>query len=335
MKIGVLLLNTGTPENCDKHSVGKYLREFLMDGRVVDLPWFFRWILVNLLIVPTRAKNSAEAYQKIWNNGSPLLSHCLGIKNALSERLGENYVVELGMRYGKPNIPAAIKKLQEASCEKWMVIPLFPQYASASTGSVLEQSLWLIQKEQYIPSIYIKSFFYDEPLFIQAYARLIQKDWIEKKSDFILFTYHGLPERHIKKIGCSSVCSANCPDITSVNATCYRAQCFKTSQLLAEKLGLPAEKYATVFQSRLGKTPWIKPYTDEYLSKLIQKNIQNLQVVSPSFTADCLETLEELGIRLKEQWEKSGGKNFTLTPCLNTEPEWIDMLYQTINENHL
>lgn len=376
-KIGVLLLNTGTPEKADYYHVAKYLHEFLMDPRIIDLPWIFRWPLVHGLIIPSRLKASTEAYQKIgeqkwtpetryWtlqnDYPSPLLSNSLKLKAALSEKLNRDahtqqsdtpnsildtqnlncYVVELGMRYGKPSIATAIENLQKAQCQRLIILPLFPQYASASTGSAVEACLKTLQKSWNIPDIYIKTAFYDDPDFIEAYAELIKNTknepaemntFFENPDNFLLFSYHGLPERHIAKSQCqhqSTHCStkdnihASCPEISSKNAFCYRTQCYMTSRLLAEKLLVPKEQYETVFQSRLGKLPWIKPYTDTYLSELISKDIKNLWVVCPSFTADCLETLEEIGIRLKIQWFKMGGHHFTLIPCLNAAESWVD-----------
>ncbi len=356
-KTGVLLLNTGTPEQSDKKHVAKYLRQFLMDPRVIDLPWFIRWPLINLLIIPTRVSASTEAYQKIWTEqGSPLLVNCLALKEKLAEKLNASsisngsknkYIVELGMRYGQPDIPSAIQKLKEAKCNKIIIMPLFPQYASASTGSVIEEALNVLAKNWNIPDITVKSSFYDDSGFIEAYAKIIQKSNTDihlniKSTDFLLFSYHGLPWRHIEKSECGhklNYCnkqenikkgempmSQSCPAVSLDNAVCYRAQCYATSRLLAEKLGLNSAQYDTAFQSRLGKTPWITPYSDLYLSELIKKGIKNLSIACPSFTADCLETIEEIGIRMKEQWIELGGENFTLSPCLNADSFWVEKL---------
>lgn len=316
MKIGVLLVNTGTPKKADQYHVAKYLREFLMDPRVIDLPWFIRWPLVNLLIIPTRTKKSTEAYQKIWtDSGSPLLTHSLELKNQLTEKLNDDYVVEIGMRYGQPSIDTAIQKLKQAACDQWIIIPLFPQYASASTGSAIEKFLTIIASEWNIPSLRILHCFYNNPHFIEAYASLIQQKLTNSfESTHLLFSYHGLPQRHI----------------TKSTTPCYRTQCFETSKLIAEKLQLTPEQYSTTFQSRLGKTPWIKPYTDEYLSILIQKGTKNLFVACPSFTIDCLETLEEIGVRLQQQWYQLGGNHFERVPCPNTSEHWIEMLINEI-----
>lgn len=329
-KTGILLLNTGTPKKADKTHVGRYLRQFLMDPRVIDLPWYIRWPLVNGLVIPARLKTSTEAYRMIWTEkGSPLLANSVILKEKLSALYPE-YTIALGMRYGEPSVADAIEALQKAGCERWIIMPLFPQYASASTGSVLALFLAIIAQFNNIPPFRIVPSFYDHPAFIQAYANNIQPVLPTSMSeeDFVLFSYHGLPERHIGKSGCKTVCYTqkdypDCPAISIKNAYCYRAQCYATSRLLAEQLQLKSKQYATVFQSRLGKTPWIKPYNDEYLAVLIQKGIKNLAIACPSFVIDCLETLEEIAIRLKAQWEKCGGVGFTMVPCLNDDASWI------------
>lgn len=306
--IGILLLNTGTPENSDRKTVAKYLRQFLMDPRVIDLPFCIRWPLVNLFIIPTRASSSSHAYQSIWTaNGSPLLVYSKALQAKLGEKLGENYCVELGMRYGKPDIPSSLEKLRH--CSQIILVPLFPQYASASFGSVIEKALKEIAVQKQIPPIAIFPPFYNMEGFIKSYAHLIQKSLKNVSVDFVLFSYHGLPERQN----------------VQTNPT-YSEQCYITSQKLAATLNLPTERYGTSFQSRLGKTPWIKPYTDEYLVTLREKGIKNLFVACPAFTADCLETIEEIGMRLKEEWMMLGGENFYLSPCLNSEKEWVEWL---------
>lgn len=324
---GVLLINLGTPDNCDAKSVYRYLTEFLNDPRVIDLPIWLRWPLVNLLIVPLRHKKSAAAYQKIWTAASsPLLRHGQQLQQALSQALGKDYQVELGMRYGNPSIKAALQNLQH--CSRITVIPLFPQYSSAATGSAIEKLLSVAAKQWNIPELVIKKDFYNDPRFIAAYADVINKNISNKKLDLLLFSYHGLPERHIDKSLCQAKCDRvnACPSITQENAFCYRAQCFATSRLLAQTLGLDEKKYRVAFQSRLGRTPWIKPYTDLLLPELIQQGITNIAVVCPSFVADCLETLEEINIRAREQWQALGGGEFTFIPCLNEEPLWVKTL---------
>jgi len=373
MKKGIILANTGTPSGADEFFVKRYLRQFLNDPRVVDLPRVLRWLLVNMWIVPMRAKKSSEAYRKIWtSDGPPLLTNSLLLKEQLSARLGDDYCVEIGMRYGEPTMVSAIDALQKQDCSELILLPLFPQYASASTGSVIEAFLKHVQSYQYIPAIKVLPAFYDQSGFIGAYAALIQTKIQEKQPDLVLFSYHGLPLRHIQKnkyristsslreifsfpllrqaFSLSSLRGAqrrSNPDrdldeqpiwIASLSARndglgsnpCYKTQCLETSRLLAEKLGLAAEQYTTGFQSRLGRLPWIQPYTDELLPSFIDKGIKHLLIACPSFTVDCLETLEEIAIRLRETWHALGGESFDVVPCLNASPLWIDYLARSI-----
>lgn len=327
LKKGILLVNTGTPERADPFFVGRYLKTFLSDPRVVDLPSVVRWILVNLLIVPFRAFKSAHAYQAVFlPEGSPLLIYSLALKTALSESLGEEYRVALGMRYSKPSIKAALSELKE--CDEITLLPLFPQYSSAATGSCLEECLSILSKENNVPPLRIIRDFYREPGFIQSYAKLITQQLAGKPVDFLLFSYHGLPERHLVKSGCRSKCyqkNQPCREYEANSFHCYRAQCYETSSLLAEAIPLSCE-FGTTFQSRLGKTPWIQPYTDFYLDDLRKKGVENLAIACPSFVIDCLETLEEINLRARQQWESLGGKSFTFIPCLNTESEWVHSL---------
>jgi protoporphyrin/coproporphyrin ferrochelatase len=324
MKKGILLINLGTPDACDVTSVSNYLHEFLNDPRVIDLSAIVRWILVNLIIIPFRVKKTTRAYQKIWlGAGSPLLVHSLTLKQALEEELGEAYHVELGMRYGNPSIQSALDKLK--SCNHVTVLPLFPQYSSAASGSAMEDVINIMGKNWNIPSLVLKKDFYAEPDFIAAYADIIRRSLADKKIDRLIFSYHGLPERHIQKSECQASCEkpGACPEISDLNAYCYRAQCYATSRLLADALNLAPDEYCVAFQSRLGHTPWVKPYTDLVLPKLIQKGIKHIAVVCPSFVADCLETLEEVDIRMRAQWLKLGGEGFTCVPCLNASPRWV------------
>lgn len=326
-KHGILLINLGTPENYSLKAIRRYLRQFLSDWRVIDLNFFLRFFLVNFIILPFRSKKTAAAYQKIWSTeGSPLLNNSNRIKEALARELGENYQVELGMRYGTPSIKTALSQFN--NCDKISVLPLFPQYSSAATGSAISEFLKAYTSQWNIPNMTIKRDFYNDPNFIRAYAEIIQKNIVKKNPDVILFSYHSLPERHLIKSKCRMECSSNgtCGDIQEANQYCYKAQCYVTSALLAKALHLTSNQYRVAFQSRLGKTPWIGPYTDVILPQLIQEGIKNIAVVCPSFIVDCLETLEEINIRARSQWEMLGGETFTFIPCLNDEPEWIKAL---------
>lgn len=331
MKKGLLLLNIGTPDSPNTSAVRRYLKAFLADKRVIDLPWVLRYILLYGVILPFRPRKSAHAYQAIWTSqGSPLLVYSEQLIEKLQKKLGDDYQVALGMRYGKPSIENALNTLK--NCKNITILPLFPQYSSAATGSSIEEALRLIAKRELIPEVRVIRDFYQNPAFIQAQANLI-KPYLPNH-DYLLFSYHGIPERHLNKIGCNPVCRSACPPITDKNEACYRAQCYETSRLLAQSLALEVSTYSTSFQSRLGKTPWIQPFTDTVLNELAEKGIKNLLIACPAFVTDCLETLEEIGIRAKAQWQQAGGLTLTLVPCLNTSDDWVEAI-TIINSNEI
>lgn len=323
MKQGLLLINLGTPDAPDTRSVRRYLREFLADRRVIDLPALIRYPLLYGLILPFRPRQSAQAYQAIWKeNGSPLLIHSRNLAAKLQSVLGDRCQVALGMRYGNPSIEQALQQLKH--CTHITVLPLYPQYSSAATGSSIENVLTLLAQKPVQPSLTIIRDFYNHPRFLAAQAQRI-KPYLDDH-DYLLLSFHGVPERHLKASGCDAICTETCPLPVAANQACYRAQCFATGQLLAARLGLPAGYYQVAFQSRLGKTPWIKPYTDEVLTELASQGIKRLAVACPSFVADCLETLEEIGLRAQLQWMKLGGEKLTVIPCLNDNQQWVESL---------
>lgn len=323
MQEGLLIINLGTPNHPDRKAVRAYLSEFLTDGRVIDLPAVIRYILVYGIILPFRTKQSAHAYQSIWSEqGSPLLFHSQNLAKQLQTKLSPDFKIALGMRYGNPSIKTALDELKD--CTTITVLPLYPQYSSAATGSSIEEVMRLMSTQEVIPSLRIIRDFYQHPSYIKAQAGLIKESLGEDQH--LLFSYHGLPERQINKSGCHTVCKESCPPVTETNQGCYKAQCYETSRRLAGELQLNRDQYSTAFQSRLGKTPWIKPYTDEVLTELAAQGIKNLAICCPSFVADCLETLEEIGLRAKEQWIGLGGKEFNLIPCLNDSRAWIEAI---------
>ncbi|PCI39475.1 MAG: ferrochelatase [Thiotrichales bacterium] len=334
-KTGVLLINIGTPKDCDIRSVKTYLREFLSDPRVIDLPNIIRWLLVNLIIVPRRAPKSLKAYKKIWQPcGSPLEIYSDKLKQSLQQSMQDEFIVEIAMRYGKNSIQKALQRLSE--CGKLIVIPLFPQYSSAATESAIEAMFAALEKKWRSSDVKVITSFYDHPDFVSAYTEVIRKNLPKTPIDMLLFSYHGLPVRHIEKTGCGANCNKVnvCPKVSKENLNCYRAQCYATSEALAQRLGLSLKKYLTTFQSRLGGTKWIEPYTDKILNDLKAQGVKNIAIVCPAFVTDCLETLEEIGIRLRKKWEDLGGEEFTLIPCLNINPRWIKTLKNIVLEQN-
>ncbi|KTD24708.1 ferrochelatase [Legionella lansingensis] len=327
MKNGLLLINLGTPDHCTPAAVKRYLREFLADKRVIDLPAPLRYLILHTLILPFRPKQAAHAYKAIWDKeGSPLLINSRKLQTKLQCRLGEEYKVVLGMRYGNPSISEALDEVND--CERLTVLPLFPQYSSAATGSAIEKLLKLLATQKSIPTLTVIRDFYHHPGFIKAQAALIEP--YLASHDYLLFSYHGIPERHLAHHGCQTVCANSCPPITQSNQVCYKAQCYMTTRELVRQLNLTKEQYGMAFQSRLGKTPWIKPYTDALLPKLAQQGIKRVAIACPSFVADCLETLEEIGIRAKEQWQRLGGVQLSLIPCLNDTDLWVTGLIEIL-----
>jgi protoporphyrin/coproporphyrin ferrochelatase len=321
--VGVLLINLGTPDDTEISSIRRYLREFLLDPRVIDLPAFFRYLLVYGAILPFRPFKTAKAYEKIWQaNGSPLRTHTQDLSAKVGKCLGGNYRVKAAMRYGNPSIASALKELSD--CKEIIVLPLFPQYSSAATGSAIAKTFIELSKQWNLPAVKVIDQFYSRQEFTSPLAELI-KPYISDPETYLLFSYHGLPERHLDKSHCKSPCERRdaCPLISNENYFCYRAQCYETSRLVAKKLLLNSDRHTSAFQSRLGKIPWIKPYTDEVFPRLYANGIKKLVVACPAFTADCLETLEEIGIQAKEQWLALGGKSFELVPCLNSHDSWV------------
>ncbi|GAB3332483.1 ferrochelatase [Larkinella ripae] len=333
-KTGVLIVNLGTPDSPSVPDVRKYLREFLMDGRVIDVPYAQRYFLVNGIIAPFRAPKSAKVYRELWTvNGSPLKYYGEIVERDLQASLGDDYVVKLAMRYQNPSIDAGLSAFQQLGLTDIVVIPFFPQYASASTGSVYEKVMDIVGKWQVIPRVAFTNSFLDHPKFIEGFAQRARQYMAQESFDHYLFSYHGLPERQILKGDVTGhVCKLGdcCSSLHSMNQYCYRAQCFETTRLLVQALGIPEGKYTTSFQSRLGKNPWIKPYTDEVIPELAQKGISSVLAFSPAFVADCLETTIEVGEEYRELFEKHGGKRWQLVESLNDSPLWIELLVDLV-----
>ncbi len=328
-RTGILLMNLGTPNDPSPKSVAIYLKEFLMDRFVIDVPAFFRWILVYILIVPRRSHKSAEAYQKIWTKrGSPLKFHSEDLTDKVREKLGSKYEISLAMRYQNPSIESVLTDWKAKGISEIRVMPLYPQYALASSKSSEDRVAEVAKQLHYNAKISYLKPFYKDPGYIDAFAEKIAETLALDSWDHLLFSYHGLPERQIRKADQSgSFClkaKECCNEINEVNSEfCYRAHCFETSRKIAEKLKLPPGKWSVSFQSRLGATKWITPYTDIVLNELADKEVKNLVITCPAFTADCLETLEEIEMRAEAQFLDRGGKQLKMVPSLNSSDLWV------------
>ena len=321
MPTGLVLINLGTPDEPTTPAVRRYLREFLSDPRVIDINPVGRALLLNLIILPTRPAKSAHAYRQIWDpeRGSPLLSHSKDLAAAVQRQLGESWRVALAMRYGNPSIASALEAMK--GCDRIVVLPLFPQHAASSTSTAVARVMELATAGWDVPAIDIVPAFFADPGFIDAWVAVAKPALEAAKPDHVLFSFHGLPERQIKKSGDEAcLASATCCDRT--HPTCYRSQCYATARVLVERLGIGA--HTVCFQSRLGRTPWITPHTDVVLDELAKAGTKRLAVLCPAFVADCLETLEEIGIRAKLQFKTGGGEDLVLVPSLNATPAWVD-----------
>lgn len=333
-KEGILLVNLGTPKSPKPRDVYRYLQEFLMDGRVIDIPAFPRNLLVKGIIVPFRHRKSAAMYRKVWTDrGSPLLYHGEDVAGALQKKLGKAYKVVLAMRYQEPSIQRGLETLRAAKVERITVFPLFPQYASATTGSVHDKVMEVLRTWQAIPEVQLINSYFDHPAFIEAFAaRGAQYSWQEY--DHVIFSFHGLPERQIHKADNHDVCRLGdcCQQITPENQYCYRAQCFGTANAIATALGIPDERYTVSFQSRLGRAEWIKPYSEPLVKALAGQGAKKLLVFSPAFVADCLETIFEIGEEYLEVFQENGGEDLQLVESLNSHPLWIDAMVKILQE---
>jgi len=326
--IGVLLLNLGTPDSPEVGDVRRYLRQFLSDPRVINLPGPLRWLLLNLVILPFRPRRSAAAYQLIWMpEGSPLLHHSRHLSEGVSEALGNGFRVELAMRYGSPSIEHGLSALLASNPQSIVVLPLFPQYAIASTGSALAEVARVLETIETPPPVYTIDAFYDHPSFIAATAAVAKPVLSQFEPDHVVMSFHGLPEwqvRDLDSTGNHCLVKADCCDrVRAENRNCYRAHCFATARALEAALELKEQDTSLVFQSRLGRTPWLDPDLVEVLPQLAARGVKRPAVFCPSFVADCLETLEEIGIRARAQWRELGGEDLCLIPCVNAEPVWV------------
>lgn len=332
---GLLLMNVGTPDDPSPGSVRRFLREFLSDDRMLDIPAVLRWLLLHLIILPVRPRRSAESYRKIWTErGSPLMFHSRDLEQAVRTALAGEYAVELGMRYGNPSLESALEKLWSRGVEELTVLPLYPQNAASSTSSSLSRVYELVRRKWDVLPLKVVGPFFDHPGFLDAFAEVARPAIERARAEKVLFSFHGVPERHVRKsdrTGRHCLESASCCDaLTQVNRGCYRAEAFYIARELARRLELPQDRYQVSFQSRLGRTVWVRPYTDHLIPELAQQGVKRLAVVCPAFVADCLETVEEIGIRAKESFVAAGGEELVLVPSLNATPRWVQAVGELV-----
>lgn len=333
-KRGVLLINLGSPDSPKTGDVRRYLREFLMDGRVIDCAWPVRFALVNLAIIPKRAHESAKAYESIWTReGSPLVATSKKVCAELAKLV--DVPVELAMRYQNPSIEEAVNNLVYNGVVELLVIPLFPHYAMSSFETAAERAVEIAFEQAPHMKVKVADPFYARPDYIRALVARAEP-YLSKPFDHLLFSFHGLPERHLRKAdptGQHDLSRENCCDPSNpAHKTCYRAHCYATVREFARAHGLPREKYSVAFQSRLGREVWMQPYTDVELQRLAKQGVKRLAVMCPAFVADCLETIEEIGMRGRDTFLSNGGKEFTLIPCLNEHSLWVEALANMVRE---
>ena len=336
-RTGILLINLGTPDAPRTPEVRAYLRALLSSDRVLDINPVGRWLLLNLIILPFRPRKSAKAYREIWmENGSPLLVYSQKLKDAITEHFSEeNIPVELGMQCGNPSIKSAVERLRKEECDRIIVLPMYPQYSSSTYGSAVEDLYKEILHDWNMPQLQIIPPFFSDSRFIDAWAK-VGSPFIENKPDHVLFSFHSLPIRHLEKSDPSgNWCKNNqecCIELVNENRNCYSAQCFHTAKLIAERCNLSEEKWSVSFQSRFGREEWIKPDTEKHLARLAENGVKRVVVFCPAFVSDCLETLEEIGIRAAEHFRKHGGEELKLIPSLNDHPEWVHTLTSIIRQ---
>lgn len=315
-KKGLLIAYLGTPDSPDVLSVRRYLKEFLSDPRIIEVPKIIWWFVLNIFILNFRSFNSARLYKSIWTDGgSPLLVNCIKIREKVQKSLPSNYQVALGMRYGNPSIKSALNELKEANCRDIEVITLFPHYSATTVGSIFDAVSTEIKSWRWVPSVKFLNSYHDNPLLIEILSKRIKKSFESQgKPDKLVFSYHSIPKKYFD------------------SGDPYHCLCQKTSRLIAEKLSLDEKDYITAFQSRFGPSEWLKPYTSETMKSLPKEGIKSVQVVSPGFGVDNLETLQEIDIENKEYFEDAGGENFHYIPCLNDDDDHVEFLISLIGK---
>jgi ferrochelatase len=331
-KTAVLLINVGTPDEPTVKAVRRYLFEFLNDRRVIDIPLVFQKILVNLIIVPFRAPKSTKLYQRLWTEkGSPLLYYSESLRNGLQQKTGSKADVYMAMRYGNPSIEKALSVIQSGNYSRLVILPMFPQYASSTSGTAIQAVMDRVRSWNTIPEIHVINQFYDHPAFLGAFAQQIQS-YQPEKYDHLIFSFHGLPNRHLEKNHpTESLQNCNCENLLpEFGKSCYKATCYQTSRELVKRLNLKEGQYSVSFQSRLSSN-WMTPFTDQNLINRAKQGNKNILVVAPSFVTDCLETIVEISMEYKELFLKNGGQNLLLVESLNDSPKWISALEEILS----
>lgn len=330
-KKGILLVNLGTPDSPSWGGLRSYLSQFLTDRRVIDLPWLFRNMLFRGIVVPIRSRKVAKLYQELWTDeGSPLKVYGQRVAKGVQELLGDEYVVELAMRYQNPSIESALDKLKEAYVSEVIIFPLFPQYASATTGSVFEEVMRILKQKELIPTVKMINSYYDHPDVIKLYADKARKHNLEDFDHFI-FSFHGVPQRYLKKENDYCKCDGQCClTIEPANQFCYSAQCHATAFAIAKELQIDADQMTVSYQSRFGPEAWLQPYTDKVLEEQLEKGNKKILCFSPAFVADCLETTIEIGDEYKEDFMHAGGEQLDLVESLNDDPRWMQAIVDIV-----
>lgn len=333
-KKGLLLVNLGTPDAPTWNGLRRYLSQFLTDRRVIDIPWLFRNILFRGVVVPIRSLRVSKLYKEVWTEeGSPLKVYGEKVADGVQNIMGDDYVVRLAMRYQNPSIEVGLNELIKENVSEIVIFPMFPQYASASTGSVHEEVMRLLKKREIIPPLKMINSYFDHPEMIKLFADNARKHDIESYDHFI-FSFHGLPQRYLKKESDFCKCDGQCcKTIHPVNQFCYSAQCHASAYAIARELGISEEDMTISFQSRLGPVDWLKPYTDKVLEEQVEKGNKKVLVFSPAFVADCLETIMEIGIEYKEDFVADGGEELDYVVSLNDNPRWMQIIADIVKDN--
>jgi len=315
-KIGVLITNLGTPDAPKCPKLRKYLTQFLTDPRVIELPSLLRNFLVRGIIINVRSHKSAAAYRTVWEDeGSPLLTHSQSLVGKVQSSLGDDYIVELGMRYGNPSIQDAISSLHEQGCRKLIILPMYPQYSGSTNGSTMDSVGDSLQKQRWVPHLHFINHYHQNKLYINALVKSIKAHWKENgRAQKLIFSFHGIPERYVK------------------SGDPYQQHCQETVAHVVDKLKITDEEYQLVYQSRVGREPWLSPYCDETMKALPKQGTKSVDVVCPGFSADCLETIEEINEENKEYFLESGGENYSYIPCLNSNDDHVSMVKSLISK---